>query len=202
MITIGAVLKKPKSALGSGSACRPRLNSCYSEEESRRQKASASVVILSCVVSFRSAGGAGQRCTSVRASARGALRGAGGLRDFFRRVGAGRAAARKHAEPLPSSSKSRSASTVRRAQWFEVLLGTLFAERGYGATSTEEIAGRRGVGRATVFTSIGGKSELLKEAYRRLSAAGPTRAPARSASGGDRSRPSPTRTSSWPAMPA
>jgi AcrR family transcriptional regulator len=42
----------------------------------------------------------------------------------------------------------------------------LFAEHGYAATSIEEIAGAAGVGRATVFTSVGGKPELLKEAYR------------------------------------
>ncbi len=44
--------------------------------------------------------------------------------------------------------------------------GRLFAERGYAATSIEEIAAAAGVGRATVFTSVGGKPELLKEAYR------------------------------------
>lgn len=42
----------------------------------------------------------------------------------------------------------------------------MFADRGYAATSIEEIAAAAGVGRATVFTSIGGKPELLKEAYR------------------------------------
>jgi AcrR family transcriptional regulator len=42
----------------------------------------------------------------------------------------------------------------------------LFAEQGYAATSIEKIAGAAGVGRATVFTSVGGKPELLKEAYR------------------------------------
>ena len=44
--------------------------------------------------------------------------------------------------------------------------GRLFAERGYAATSIEEIASAAGVGRATVFTSVGGKPELLREAYR------------------------------------
>src|SRR4051794_1515801 len=44
--------------------------------------------------------------------------------------------------------------------------GRLFAERGYAATSIEEIAAAAGVGRATVFTSVGGKPELLKAAYR------------------------------------
>jgi AcrR family transcriptional regulator len=44
--------------------------------------------------------------------------------------------------------------------------GRLFAERGYTATSIDDIAVAAHVGRATVFTSIGGKPELLKEAYR------------------------------------
>ena len=44
--------------------------------------------------------------------------------------------------------------------------GRLFAERGYAATSIEDIAEAAAVGRATVFTSVGGKPELLKEAYR------------------------------------
>src|SRR6266404_5368623 len=44
--------------------------------------------------------------------------------------------------------------------------GRLFAERGYAATSIEDIAEAAAVGRATVFSSVGGKPELLKEAYR------------------------------------
>ena len=43
------------------------------------------------------------------------------------------------------------------------------------ATSIEEIAAAAGVGRATVFTSVGGKPELLKEAYR-LAVRGPANA--------------------------
>jgi AcrR family transcriptional regulator len=42
---------------------------------------------------------------------------------------------------------------------------TLFIERGYVATSIETIAEAAGVSRATVFTSVGGKKELLKKAY-------------------------------------
>src|SRR6266513_1634493 len=53
--------------------------------------------------------------------------------------------------------------------------GRLFAERGYAATSIEEIAAAAGVGRATVFSSVGGKPELLKEAYR-LAVRGPANA--------------------------
>ncbi|MEO8437135.1 MAG: helix-turn-helix domain-containing protein [Chloroflexota bacterium] len=41
----------------------------------------------------------------------------------------------------------------------------LFIERGYVATSIEAIAEAAGVGRATVFTSVGGKKALLKKAY-------------------------------------
>lgn len=39
----------------------------------------------------------------------------------------------------------------------------LFTQSGYGATTVQQIAGRAGVGRATVFTSVpGGKPELLR----------------------------------------
>jgi AcrR family transcriptional regulator len=41
----------------------------------------------------------------------------------------------------------------------------LFIEQGYVATSIESIAEAAGVSRATVFTSVGGKPELLKRAY-------------------------------------
>jgi AcrR family transcriptional regulator len=53
--------------------------------------------------------------------------------------------------------------------------GRLFAEHGYAATSIEEIAAAAGVGRATVFTSVGGKPELLTAAYR-LAVRGPANA--------------------------
>jgi AcrR family transcriptional regulator len=53
--------------------------------------------------------------------------------------------------------------------------GRLFAERGYAATSIEEIAATAAVGRATVFYSVGGKPELLKAAYR-LAVRGPANA--------------------------
>ena len=41
----------------------------------------------------------------------------------------------------------------------------LFAEQGYVATSVDDIATSAGVGRATVFASVGGKPALLKQAY-------------------------------------
>ncbi|MEA2634039.1 MAG: hypothetical protein QOH92_806 [Chloroflexota bacterium] len=40
----------------------------------------------------------------------------------------------------------------------------LFVERGYAATSIDEIAAAAGVSRATVFTAVGGKPTLLKTA--------------------------------------
>lgn len=40
----------------------------------------------------------------------------------------------------------------------------LFVERGYGATSIDDIAAEAGVSRATVFTSVGGKPMVLKAA--------------------------------------
>ena len=53
--------------------------------------------------------------------------------------------------------------------------GRLFAERGYAATSMEEIAAAAAVSRATVFSSVGGKPELLTAAYR-LAVRGPANA--------------------------
>src|SRR5450759_4267598 len=41
----------------------------------------------------------------------------------------------------------------------------LFAERGYVTTSLEDVAAEAGVSRATIFTSVGGKADLLKAAY-------------------------------------
>jgi AcrR family transcriptional regulator len=42
----------------------------------------------------------------------------------------------------------------------------LFTEIGYGATSIDQIAEAAGVGRATVFTAVGGKPAVLRAAYR------------------------------------
>lgn len=41
----------------------------------------------------------------------------------------------------------------------------LFIERGYAATTIDAVAERAGVGRKTVFSSVGGKGALLKEAW-------------------------------------
>ena len=41
----------------------------------------------------------------------------------------------------------------------------LFVDVGYGATSIDAIADMAGVSRATVFTAVGGKPQLLKRAY-------------------------------------
>lgn len=65
--------------------------------------------------------------------------------------------------PYRSALRLARAGDTRRA-----LLATaarLFAERGYVATSIDEIARAAGVSRATVFTSVGGKPVLLKAAY-------------------------------------
>jgi len=43
--------------------------------------------------------------------------------------------------------------------------GELFAEHGFSATTVDAIAEKAGVSRKTVFTSVGGKVELLKLAY-------------------------------------
>ena len=58
---------------------------------------------------------------------------------------------------------SAQAATTRRA--IIDAASALFIERGYVATSIEAIAEAAGVSRATVFTSVGGKKELLKKAY-------------------------------------
>ena len=53
---------------------------------------------------------------------------------------------------------------------------SLFGEKGYAAVSVDAIAEAAGVSRATVFNSVGGKSVLLREAFRvafRLAAGGP-----------------------------
>ena len=65
--------------------------------------------------------------------------------------------------PYESPLRSAQAAATRRTI-IDAAAG-LFIERGYVATSIEAIAEAAGVSRATVFTSVGGKKELLKKAY-------------------------------------
>lgn len=64
--------------------------------------------------------------------------------------------------PYRSSLRGAQAQSTREA--VIAAAGRLFTERGYAATSIEEIAAAAGVSRATVFTSVGGKPMLLKTA--------------------------------------
>lgn len=64
--------------------------------------------------------------------------------------------------PYRSSLRGAQAQSTREA--VIAAAGRLFTERGYAATSIEEIATAAGVSRATVFTSVGGKPTLLKTA--------------------------------------
>ena len=66
---------------------------------------------------------------------------------------------RQYESPL----RKAQAATTRRA--IIDAAAALFVDRGYVATSIEAIAEAAGVSRATVFTSVGGKKELLKTAY-------------------------------------
>ena len=72
---------------------------------------------------------------------------------------------------MARAEKKRYESPLRQAQARSTRLlvldaaRRLFVERGYGATSVDEIAEAAGVGRATVFASVGGKPVLLKQAY-------------------------------------
>lgn len=65
--------------------------------------------------------------------------------------------------PYDSPLRQDQARATRRA--VVAAAGRLFAERGYVTTSIEDIAAGAGVSRATVFSSVGGKAALLKEAY-------------------------------------
>jgi AcrR family transcriptional regulator len=64
--------------------------------------------------------------------------------------------------PYQSTLRGAQAQSTREA--VIAAASRLFAERGYAATSIEEIAAAAGVSRATVFTSVGGKAKLLKTA--------------------------------------
>jgi AcrR family transcriptional regulator len=70
-----------------------------------------------------------------------------------------------------SAVKRRYQSPLRRAQAQSTRLtiieaaARLFVTRGYAGTSMDDIATAAGVGRATVFASVGGKAAILKAAY-------------------------------------
>jgi AcrR family transcriptional regulator len=70
-----------------------------------------------------------------------------------------RAVKRDYSSPLRDAQAQATRLNVITAA------GRLFVENGYGATSIEAIAQAAGVGRATVFTSVGGKPALLRTAY-------------------------------------
>src|SRR5215472_12528359 len=72
---------------------------------------------------------------------------------------------------MAKAVRKRYESPLRRAQARSTRMlvldaaRKLFAEHGYVATSVDEITRSAGVGRATVFASVGGKPALLKQAY-------------------------------------
>jgi TetR/AcrR family transcriptional regulator, regulator of autoinduction and epiphytic fitness len=63
------------------------------------------------------------------------------------------------------SSDLRTAQARRTRRQIVDAAGALFAEHGFAATSVDAIAAKAGVSRKTVFTSVGGKVQLLKLAY-------------------------------------
>lgn len=72
---------------------------------------------------------------------------------------AGAAVKRRYQSPLREGQARNTRTAVIEAAW------RLFADKGYVATSIEEIAAAAGVSRATVFTAVGGKPVLLKAAF-------------------------------------
>ncbi len=65
--------------------------------------------------------------------------------------------------PYASPVRAEQARATRRA--IVGAAGELFVERGYAATTIDAVAERAGVGRKTVFSSVGGKAALLKLAW-------------------------------------
>ena len=65
---------------------------------------------------------------------------------------------RSYQSPLRAAQADSTRRTVIAAA------ARLFSERGYVATSVDDIAAEAGVSRATVFTAVGGKPALLKTA--------------------------------------
>lgn len=62
-------------------------------------------------------------------------------------------------------SPLRAGQAERTRQVVIAAAGRLFAERGYVATSIDDIAAAAQVSRATVFNAVGGKGQLLKVAF-------------------------------------
>jgi AcrR family transcriptional regulator len=58
-------------------------------------------------------------------------------------------------------SELRAAQALETRRAIVASATALFAERGYGATTIDEVAKAAGVSRKTVFTAVGGKLELL-----------------------------------------
>lgn len=71
-------------------------------------------------------------------------------------------ARREVKRPYQSTLRGAQARSTREA--VIAAASRLFAQKGYAATSVEEIAAAAGVSRATVFASVGGKAKLLKTA--------------------------------------
>ncbi|MFN8194311.1 MAG: helix-turn-helix domain-containing protein [Nocardioidaceae bacterium] len=65
--------------------------------------------------------------------------------------------------PYRSGLRAEQARATRRA--VVRAAEELFVERGYAGTTIDAVAERAGVSRKTVFTSVGGKAELLKLAW-------------------------------------
>lgn len=65
--------------------------------------------------------------------------------------------------PYTSAVRSNQARATRRA--IVAAAGELFVQQGYSATTIDAVAERAGVGRKTVFSSVGGKGALLKLAW-------------------------------------
>jgi AcrR family transcriptional regulator len=71
--------------------------------------------------------------------------------------------------PRTTTRAYRSAARTQSAQQTRVAVieaaRDLFATVGYGATTVDAIAARAGVGRATVFKSVGGKPAIMRAAH-------------------------------------
>ena len=71
----------------------------------------------------------------------------------------------KRSVKQPYSSPIRQAQAEETRTAIVTAASELFVEQGYVATTIDEIAGRAGVSRATVFNAGGGKPDLLVRAY-------------------------------------